>query len=359
MHSVLTRPATRLIALAAALTATLTLAPALSAQGLTYDVKMTNATGAPSSGAPATRTYMAGHGQVSAGAARIDFTESVAPGGMMGAGTYMITTAATGATIIVDPAKREYLELDLAALAKAAAGMQQALGGMVKMDVSDVKVGVEELGAGELIEGYATLKYRLTESHTAKTTVMGRTSQVSTHQTSELWIAPQLAGLMDPMANGNPAAARSAEGTASGGMTELQAQLTNAYAKMRRGAMLKSITTTESVDDGGHATTMTTTMTLSSLKRAAISPSVFEVPAGYTKAASPLDALGPLAAVGDSLAVARARAMKQSDARGGASTAGEAVDSAKAGAKQGVVEEAKDDAKAQAKKAIGRIFRRP
>jgi hypothetical protein len=142
-------------------------------------------------------------------------------------------------------------------------------------------------------------------------------------------------------------------------MAELTAELTKAYTKVRQGVMLKSIRTSESVTDG-KTNSSTMTMTLAHVKRASISPSVFEVPSDYTKAASPFDALG---AMSDSLKGTMNGGSRKRGPNGAISTAGEAVDSAKAGVKQGVVEgakeEAKDDAKAQAKKALGRFLGRP
>jgi hypothetical protein len=138
--------------------------------------------------------------------------------------------------------------------------------------------------------------------------------------------------------------------------------MAKAYANIRPGVMLKSIMTSEHVTDGKkNATTMT--MALSNVKRASIAASVFEVPADYAQAASPLDALAPLSAVADSLNKAMPRNSDTAGPGGAASTAGETADSVKAAVKQGVVEgakeEAKDDAKAHTRKALGKIFRRP
>jgi hypothetical protein len=292
----------------------LTIATALGAQGLSYDI-LTTGSGTGRGGSSETRTFMAAHGQFAGGKSRLDITESLSRGGMMGAGTYMIMNPAKGTTTMVDPAKREYLELNPSELAKSTAGLQQMVNGMVKQELSGVHVNIEELGAGETTEGYATLKYRITEEHTMKTSIMGRTSEMVDHSTTELWVAPKLDGIMNPMA-------RPAASAATGPMAELTAELTKAYAKVRPGVMLKSIRTSETVSNGKNNSS-TMTMTLSNVKRASISSSVFEVPSDYAKAASPLDALGT---VSDSLS-----------AKG----------------------EGKDDAKVQAKKALGRFLGRP
>jgi hypothetical protein len=143
----------------------LVLASAMQAQGLSYDIR-TTATGAdPRSGAATTRVFMAGHGQFANGVWRLDITESMSPG-MMGTGTYTITSAAKGTTTIVDPAKHEYIEINAAELTKTSADLQASVGGMMKTEITNVKVNLEELGPGETMDGYSTLKYRLTESYT-------------------------------------------------------------------------------------------------------------------------------------------------------------------------------------------------
>ena len=332
-------------------TLSLTIATAVGAQGLSYDI-LTTGSGTGRGVSPETRTFMAAHGQFSGGKSRLDITESLSRGGMFGPGTYMIMNRTKGTTTIVDPAKQEYVELNPSELAKSTAGLQQAVSGMVKQELSGVRVNVEELGAGETIEGYATLKYRITDDHTMTTSIMGRTTETVEHSTTELWVAPKLDGIMNPMAR--PAAA-----TATGPMAELTTELTKAYSKVRPGVMLKSIRTGETVTNG-KSNTSTMTMTLSNVKRASISPSVFEVPSDYSKAASPFDALG---AAADSLNGATSGGPKKRGRNGAVSTAGEAADSVKAGVKEGVLEgakeESKDDAKAQAKRALGRFLGRP
>jgi hypothetical protein len=105
--------------------------------------------------------------------------------------------------------------------------------------------------------------------------VMGRTMSTPSQSITDVWVAPQLDGLMDPSAR-PPVAAT------TGPMVELTKQLTLAYAKVRKGLMLKRVSTMDSGEGARkHTTTMTTTIT--NVKKSAISPSVFEVPSGYTQ----------------------------------------------------------------------------
>lgn len=279
---------------ASLLVASLAFAGSLGAQGLSYDMS-TSATGPDRTGAVSTQNLMSAHGQFDRGNSRIDVSQSMAPGGLMGAGTYMITSASKGTVTSVDPVKHEYTVIDIAELGKSANDMQSALGGIAKMEFTDVKVGLEDLGAGEPIDGYATYKYRLTQSFNMKMTVMGHAMNSPSQSTTDIWVAPQLDGLMDP-------SSRPMVRTPTGPMAELTTQLTAVYGKMKKGLPLRRVTTSVS-GEGKRQHTNTMTMTISNVKQASISPSVFEVPASYTK----VDMVDAIAA---SAAAAQAKAHK-------------------------------------------------
>jgi hypothetical protein len=268
------------------LVATLAAPRLLGAQGLSYDMSTTG-TGPDRSGAMSTRNFMSAHGQFTGGNSRLDVTQSMAPGGFMGAGTYMITNGPKGTVTSVDPAKHQYTVLDIAEMGKAASDMQASLGGIAKMEFTDIKVDLQDLGAGEPIDGYATYKYKLTQSYTMKMTMMGHAINSPSTSTTEIWIAPQLDGLMDP-------SARPVVATPTGPMAELMRQLTAQYMKMKKGLPLKRISTIES-GEGARQRTNTMTTTITNVKKSAISPSVFEVPAGYAKV-DMADAIGAGAA---------------------------------------------------------------
>ncbi|MEP7086005.1 MAG: hypothetical protein ABI884_01625 [Gemmatimonadota bacterium] len=259
---------------ASLLVASLSATSALGAQGLSYDMSTTG-TGPDRSGAVSTRNYMSAHGQFAGGNSRLDITQSMSPGGMMGMGTYMITNGAKGTVTSVDPAKRQYVVIDIAEMGKTANDMQAALGGMAKIEFADVKVDVQDLGAGEPIDGYATWKYKLVQSYTMRMTMMGRTMNTPSTSSTEIWVAPQLDGLMDP-------SARPVVATPTGPMAELTKQLTAQYMKMKKGLPLKRITTSVG-GEGAHQHTTVMTTLITNVKKAPISPNVFEVPAGYTK----------------------------------------------------------------------------
>ena len=273
-----------------ALLALLVSGPAAGAQGLSFDLRTTGQFTDPRTGQMTTRTMMAGHGQFAGTSSRIDISESMTPGGLMGKGTYIIVKGTPRTEFIVDPEKHSYLEVHPDSLAKIASAMQGALGGMVKTEMSDVIVNVDKLGAGETIQGYPTVHYRLTEGYTMRTTMMGRTNRSTQHSTTDLWIAPQLAGLFNPMAGAGA-------GTSAGGgsYAAYADRIAKAYAKLGPGTPIKSVRQSESTR-GGKTSTNSMTMELLNIRRGPVNPAVFEVPAGYTKEESLTGMMGAASA---------------------------------------------------------------
>jgi len=369
------RVARRLARVAMGLLVPATIASVAHAQGLSYDMKTSGTGIGRGSSDTATRVMTAAHGQFSNGKARLDVTQSPMVGGMMGQGTYMLASSTSSVSTFVDPAKRQYFEIDRDDLAKTGAALQGMTSGLVKTDVSDVAVTEEALGPGEAIEGYATAKYRITDSYTMSMSIMGHNTRTTEHSTTDLWIAPKLDGIMNPMSRQAPAGV-------SGPMAALTTELTKAYAKIGKGIVLRTTRTSLS-ETGGKQKTMTMTTEISNIKQMAIGPAVFVVPADYTKVEGlggqgAAGGLGALGAIGDSLKAARAAASQhgsqtappsgESAASGASGTTASpspnaTVDSARTGATQGAVNGAKqaggDAAANQAKKVAGKLFGRP
>jgi hypothetical protein len=260
--------------LALMLAASIACAGSLGAQGLSYDMSTIGSV-PDRTGNLTTRNFMVGHGQFAGGNSRIDVSESLAPGGVMSAGKYMITSSSKGTVTSVDPAKHQYTVIDVAELGKTATDLQAAMGGIAKTEIADAKVSMEDLGPGEPLDGYATYKYRLTESFTMNMTIMGHTISTPSASSTDIWLAPQLDGVMDP-------SARPPTSVSTGPMAELTRQTITAYSKMRKGLMLKRVTTSDQ-GTGDHKRTTTITTTITNVKKSPISASVFEVPAGYAK----------------------------------------------------------------------------
>jgi hypothetical protein len=304
-----------------------------SAQGLTYDMKMTmqKGTGATTSD---TQIAMSGHGKFSDGSSRMDMDESIMPSGFMGKGTYIILKSGTRNEWMVDPAKQQYVEVNLDSAANLSFASMNIMGGLVKMETSDVTADMQAMGAGETIQGYSTMKYRLTTNFTSTMSILGRKKRSKNTTTTDIWIAPQLAGLYNP-------ASTASQG---GGSSELAQKVGAAYAKVGKGAYIKTVSQTQTTGD--HASAMTATMELLNIKRVRVPASAFEVPKGYTK----IDGTTLFSASGSG---------KDSNGASNGGFANQVTDSAKQGVKAGAAEAVKDQAKAKAKSALHGIFGRP
>jgi hypothetical protein len=313
-----------------------------SAQGLTYDMAMAGTYTDPRSGQPISRPMMAAHGQFADGNARIDYQQVGAPTGrqagpgLFGPGTYIIVKGATHTSYFVDPTKREYMEFNSDSMSKLSEKMQASLGGLVKTEWSDVSASGDVAGPGEPIEGYSTIKYHVVDNATMTTTIMGRRSQSVTRSTTDIWIAPKLSVAMNPMG-------QSLAGGHSGANSAYTDALTAAYTKLPKGAPLKTVTHSESVDDG-KTTTSDMTMTIAHITTGAVSASVFELPADYKKN-DLFGQMSGLGALGDSLNKARA-----------ASHAASPKTPVAQGVSEGVNEQAKEEAKTKAKSVVHNLL---
>ncbi|MEO7103070.1 MAG: DUF4412 domain-containing protein [Gemmatimonadaceae bacterium] len=306
------------------------------AQGLTYDMRMSMQKGTAATPGDA-QIIMSGHGKFSDNNSRMDMDESVMPGGFMGKGTSIILKNGTRNMWIVDPAKQQYIEINVDSVSNLSFTSLNIMGGLVKMETSDVAVDMQPMGPGETIQGYKTLKYRMTSNFTSTTSILGRKKRSKNTTTTDIWVAPQLAGLY------NPASAASQ----GGGGSELTRQTRAAYAKVDKGAYIKTVAQTQSTGD--RASAMTMTMELLNIKRERVPSSSFDVPKGYTR----IDGTAALGLVGGGA--------NGKDGNGGANGnfGGQLVDSAKQGVKQGAANEVKDQAKDKTKSVLRGIFRRP
>lgn len=113
--------------------------------------------------------------------ARIDFKEGQAPGA--GEGSYVITKDAGQTFYMVSPKEKTYMKWDMDSMMN----MAGAMGGMMKMEVSDPKVETLLDEAGEPILGYPTRHYRFRTSYRMSMTVMGFRNESSNTRDEDVW----------------------------------------------------------------------------------------------------------------------------------------------------------------------------
>jgi len=325
------------------------LATPSSDAGWTYDFKVTSS----SVQGDKTRegTALVGRTQMTSDNARIDLTEARNGGPMLdGKGGYVIVKDG-GTMYMVDPSKKEYFAFNMEQMVAGVSSTLKMVGGMVKMTMSDVKMDLQDMGAGESIQGHSTRHVRQTQSHTMSVSVLGRTSTTTTVDTTDIWIAPDLKNVGNPfLAMGNAAAAGLGFDN-----PEFRNQHQAVMAKMPAGLPLKSVSRNHSTDDKGNTTLTTSTMEVTNIQQGDVPSSAFAIPGDFSQVQMPF---AELAALGDSVDAAKAREGVAADADNGVSGEG-VTDAVKEGVKEGVKEATKSTVKEEAKKKLRGIFGRP
>lgn len=209
------------------------------------------------------------------GKARMDYEGDAQPNGMMKKGGYMILDAEKGTMTMVDPKEKKAVIMDPSALGN----MMGAIGasGMVKMDVKDVKVSVEKLGAGERLLGYPTTKYRITRGYVMSVSIFGRKNTTTHSSVTESWVAERFIDdrAFEEWAKNFTRGVGNLSGDAFKKLMEAE------QANQIKGIVLKQVQQSTNTDDKGNATTSTTTMEMTELTKTSLDKALFEVPAGY------------------------------------------------------------------------------
>ncbi|MEJ7811083.1 MAG: DUF4412 domain-containing protein [Gemmatimonadaceae bacterium] len=326
------RAALALVLPAAVLAAALPVAP-----GTTYTFRSTTQT-VDGKGNKKDVASMLARGQVTGTKARLDFDATNGPAMPMAErGNYMLIDGGSGMLTIVAPGDKQYTEMNMAEFGKGIAGMMSAMGGMMKMSVSDVQVSTEKVGAGETIAGHATEHYRVTNSYTMAMSMFGRKSTTAMKGTIDYWVAPDLKHLVNPfMEFGGSMAGSMASsmGAMGGGMQDLMDKMQAAQKQLFTGMPVKMVSTTVATDEKGTQSTTIATTEMSDFKSADIPASTFEVPAGYTKTELAMPGAPAAGAPASSAATPKADSAGKTEAK-------------------------KEDPKDKLKKGLGGLIRRP
>lgn len=320
--------------------------PALET-GFTYDFRVSSS----STQGDQTKelSVMAGRGQVAGDKARIDLSEAKNGGPMFtGKGGYVMVKDGGTTMYMVDPGEKQYYSFNMEQMFAGIGSTLKMMGGMVKMTMTDVKIDVQDLGAGERIQGYSTRHVRQTQSHTISVSVLGRKSSTTSVDTTEMWIATDLKHVGNPFLGMGAAAAG-----VDFGNPDFKKQALAAQAKIPAGLPLKSVSRNHSTDEKGKTSMIVSTMEVTNFKKGDIPASTFAIPGDYKEVPMPF---AELAAMGDSVEAARARdkgaaANGAADKASSEKTGDELKDAVKEAGKQGVKEEA-------AKKLRG-LFKKP
>ena len=289
------------------------------ADGMSYEFVMKSTSKATGNKETVT---MRGRGTYAGDDARIELLEaSSATGGTDawgGKGTYFIVKNGGKDMLLVNPAEKTYMKWDMMAMMAGLGKMMNAVGGLVKMSVSDVKIDAQDMGAGPSVQGYATRHFRMVQNYTVNASVFGKTSKTRSETTTDYYIAPTL-----KIANPFVMNAQTTEMMGQFDMfnaPDYKNQMAAANAKMpKTGVPLRMETKMVSTDEKGKAETSTSVMEMTNFKAGNIPASTFEIPSDYKLVEMPQMAAG---ANGQTATADSASAKKSDPAKDAAAAAG-------------------------------------
>ena len=212
-------------------------------------------------------------GWVDADRAKVVIDKSGNP--LMPEGSYLLTADGGKTLYLVNPEEKTYGELDLGALMGTMGTMMNAMGPLLKVNVSNHKVEKLAEEPGPSMFGHATTHYRF---HTAydvsvKVLMMNRASHVDT--TTDAWTTADFSDLgmrawlrSEPPHTGNP---------------DIDRLIAGAFEKDIHGVPLKLVTLSKNTDAKGATTESSVTMEVGSLEQQTVPDATFAMPKGYEK----------------------------------------------------------------------------
>lgn len=339
MRSILTRPA-RFAAVAAL---PFLVAAALPVtDGMSYEFVMKSQSKATGNKETVT---LHGRGTYAGDDAKLEILDASANTGgeetFGGKGTYFIVKDGGKEMLLVDPTQKSYMKWDIANMFAGMSKVINAVGGLVKMQISDVKIDAQDLGAGESVQGYPTRHIRMVQNYTVSASMLGRSSKSRSETTTDYYFAPSLR-IANPFVSNSQQMAMMSQFDMFKN-PDYQSQLAAANAKLpKTGVPLRTVTKTVTTDEKGKQETSITTMEMVNFKATSVPASVFAIPSDYKMIEMP--------ALNASMS-ANGSAGASGSNGGKGFTADSIAAAAKQGAKEGATEGAKDEAKNAAKDA--------
>ncbi len=318
------------------------------ADGMTYEFVMKSTSRATGNKETVT---MRGRGTYAGDDAKIEILDAASSAGgseaFGGKGSYFIVRDGGKEMLLVSPRDKQYMKWDIANMFAGMSKALNAVGGLVKMQMSDVKIDAQDLGAGESVQGYPTRHIRMVQNYTVSASMFGRKSTNRSETTTDYYFAPSLR-IANPFVSNSQQMAMMAQFDMFKN-PDYQSQMAAANAKFpKNGVPLKTVTTTVTTDEKGKQETSVTTMEMVNFKPGNFSKSDFAVPSDYKMVEMPnLNAAVTADANGS---------VKDPKAPG--YNADSVAAAAKQGAKEGVSETVKDASKQAVTKKLKGIFKR-
>lgn len=252
-----------LVTFALAVAGVASIAARPAAPGVTYRMRLVmtppDIPGMP----PQPQTVIVGHGAALGSQSRLDIDTVSGTNMPLTVGDYMLSLD-SGRMVMVSPTTKTWSD--------GPPGMGALPPDMLAAaQLTSVNVTTEKLGAGEVMQGFVTEKYRITTTYIL--TLMG--TSLNTMTTSELWVA-QLPGMVTTPFDGTVPKSMS-----EGPMKELAEKMGAARKALGTGTSLKTITTA-SITGPMNITTVNT-VELLDVKATDVDPGMLKVPEGFTK----------------------------------------------------------------------------
>ena len=294
--------------------------------------------------------------QVAGDKARMDIQEAKGAAAEVGKdGGFMVADRKARTISIAEPEEKTFTTMPIDAWTQMTTALTAGMGQMMNVKISEPTFRTEDLGDGGVVNGLPTRKYRVTHDYKMDMKIAFIRQNTTNHSVAEYWVNEELRNHPNPLFETMGA-------VAAGFMsndTTFSKQVKEAMKKMFVGVPVKSVTTTESVNQKGEKTVTVSTMEMADFRRGDIPASVFAAPPGYTeKVVTEADlakAREEAKRQQDSARVAREKEAAAENAEEGAAEGEDA--STKADEKKDV--NAKDAAKDAAKKKLKGLFGKP
>ena len=247
--------------------------------GFAYTIRVSSGTPASRvgiSGGAGTLSY-AGRAVFAGMRGRLDITEGSADV-LFAKGDYILFD--TTDIVIVHPAAREFFAVSRDA-ANRAADKLAALG--ITMTLSEEKVTLDSLGAGDTISGVPTRRYRMTVAFNMTTDAAFGRQRVATESVTDYWVGVVPGLPTNPLLRSN--------GFGGGGITSmfksLSARVDSLSAKMGQTLALRTSAIAKVITGPGQVIETQQSSEVSELRRQNVDQSLLVLPANYKPVAMP------------------------------------------------------------------------
>jgi hypothetical protein len=229
--------------------------------GVEYTIRVTSTphggSGAASIMASSSQNYI-GHAVFAANRGRMDIVEGGVES-VLGKGDYVLFDSTD--LVIVHPSNKTFLALPHDAAGQTIERLQ-AFG--VRMSISDEKVTMDSISAGDTVAGIATTHFRMTTAFTISVDAGFVQQRLATESTTDYWVAMLPGVPRNPLLSANGLSGPSAM---TGMFKSISAKVDSAARRMGSAVALKTSTISRLIDGQGSSTTVEQTSNVSDIQR--------------------------------------------------------------------------------------------